>query len=64
MSVSDTPGHWPTSHLPAADAAFVALTRKPDPLTLDCDSPCLLTSARIPACRPVSSPYRCRGTGY
>ncbi|MFI7209506.1 hypothetical protein [Micromonospora aurantiaca (nom. illeg.)] len=37
MSVSDTPD-WPTSHLLAADAAFVALTREPEPLTLDCDS--------------------------
>jgi hypothetical protein len=37
MSVSEIPG-WPTSHLLAADAAFVALTREPEPLTLDCDS--------------------------
>ncbi|PZG12492.1 hypothetical protein C1I95_25660 [Micromonospora craterilacus] len=37
MSSSDTPD-WPTSHLLAADAAFVALTRGPAPLTLDCDS--------------------------
>ncbi|SCL20503.1 hypothetical protein GA0074692_0885 [Micromonospora pallida] len=37
MSVSDTPD-WPTSHLLAADVAFVALTREPAPLALDCDS--------------------------
>lgn len=36
MSVSDIPD-WPTSHLRAADAAFVALTCEPAPLTLDCD---------------------------
>ncbi|MFI7492974.1 hypothetical protein ACIBXA_31840 [Micromonospora echinaurantiaca] len=37
MSLSDGQA-WPTSHLRAADAAFVALTREPAPLTLDCDS--------------------------
>ncbi|MGC4804993.1 hypothetical protein [Micromonospora sp. DT233] len=36
MSVSDT-RDWPTSHLLAADAAFVALTSDPKPLSLDCD---------------------------
>ncbi|MBQ1052120.1 hypothetical protein KBX50_27145 [Micromonospora sp. C51] len=36
MFVSDTL-HWPSSHLLAADAAFVALTRGPAPLALDCD---------------------------
>ncbi|MEG3635242.1 hypothetical protein [Micromonospora palythoicola] len=36
MVVSDAP-HWPASHLLAADAAFVALTRGPAPLALDCD---------------------------
>lgn len=37
MSASDTPD-WPTSHLLAADAAFVALTTGPAPLALDCDT--------------------------
>ncbi|GAB3147237.1 hypothetical protein GCM10027290_30220 [Micromonospora sonneratiae] len=37
MSVSDTPD-WPTSHLLAADVAFVALASEPAPLALDCDS--------------------------
>ncbi|WBB93385.1 hypothetical protein [Verrucosispora sp. WMMC514] len=36
MFVSDTL-HWPASHLLAADAAFVALTRGPAPLAIDCD---------------------------
>ncbi|TDC58595.1 hypothetical protein E1258_20500 [Micromonospora sp. KC207] len=37
MSVSDIPD-WPTCDLLAADAAFVARTSDPAPLTLDCDS--------------------------
>jgi hypothetical protein len=37
MTVSDTTD-WPTSHLRAADIAYAALTRDPDPLTFDCDT--------------------------
>ncbi|MDG4795065.1 hypothetical protein [Micromonospora sp. WMMD1082] len=37
MSASGIPD-WPASHLHAADTAFVALTRDPAPLALDCDS--------------------------